>query len=264
MFLKFDFVNLHPNFQNHLILELHPLFSPYPLAGFSLGSTMQSHTKGMWMWCVPHPKKPDRTLVLLDTEGLGDVQKLDRKRDDFCNQNLKASEDHCSALLKDIFSPLEEDMKQGIYLKPGGYCLFPEKMQELKKYFPEPKKGIQAEEILQEYLKSKESVTDVILQTDQTLSEKEKLIEGIDCDMVPDIEVFTILKGTDLVPLNLGQLEIVSSPLGLKIQSVKLKQQLYNLTSFVTCDIYFQRSFFRVKAEAICGKMREEQLQTAL
>ena len=38
--------------------------------------------------------------------------------------------------------------------------------------------GSQAEEILQEYLKSRESVTDVILQTDQTLSEKEKLIEG--------------------------------------------------------------------------------------
>ena len=38
--------------------------------------------------------------------------------------------------------------------------------------------GSQAEEILQEYLKSRESVTDVILQTDKTLSEKEKLIEG--------------------------------------------------------------------------------------
>ena len=38
--------------------------------------------------------------------------------------------------------------------------------------------GSQAEEILQEYLKSKESLTDAILQTDQTLSEKEKLIEG--------------------------------------------------------------------------------------
>ena len=38
--------------------------------------------------------------------------------------------------------------------------------------------GSQAEEILQEYLKSRESVTDVILQTDQMLSEKEKLIEG--------------------------------------------------------------------------------------
>ena len=33
-------------------------------------------------------------------------------------------------------------MKQGIYLKPGGYCLFPKKMQELKKYFQEPRKGV--------------------------------------------------------------------------------------------------------------------------
>lgn len=43
--------------------------------GFSLGSTVQSHTKGIWMWCVPHPEKPNHTLVLLDTEGLGDVEK---------------------------------------------------------------------------------------------------------------------------------------------------------------------------------------------
>ncbi|CAO2600261.1 Guanylate-binding protein 7, partial [Lemmus lemmus] len=43
--------------------------------GFSMGSTIQSHTKGIWMWCVPHPQKPDHTLVLLDTEGLGDVEK---------------------------------------------------------------------------------------------------------------------------------------------------------------------------------------------
>lgn len=50
-----------------------------PLAGFRLGSTVQSETKGIWMWCVPHPSKPDRTLVLLDTEGLGDVEKVRQK-----------------------------------------------------------------------------------------------------------------------------------------------------------------------------------------
>ncbi|XP_023613384.1 guanylate-binding protein 6-like isoform X2 [Myotis lucifugus] len=33
------------------------------------------------MWCVPHPCKPDCTLVLLDTEGLGDVEKGDSKND---------------------------------------------------------------------------------------------------------------------------------------------------------------------------------------
>ncbi|XP_062047665.1 guanylate-binding protein 3-like isoform X1 [Lepus europaeus] len=49
--------------------------------GFSLGSTVQSQTKGIWMWCVPHPSKPNHTLVLLDTEGLGDVEKGDPKND---------------------------------------------------------------------------------------------------------------------------------------------------------------------------------------
>ncbi|XP_023613383.1 guanylate-binding protein 6-like isoform X1 [Myotis lucifugus] len=49
--------------------------------GFPLGSTVQSKTKGIWMWCVPHPCKPDCTLVLLDTEGLGDVEKGDSKND---------------------------------------------------------------------------------------------------------------------------------------------------------------------------------------
>ncbi|XP_032103702.1 guanylate-binding protein 6-like [Sapajus apella] len=49
--------------------------------GFPLGSTVQSETKGIWMWCVPHPFKPNHTLVLLDTEGLGDVEKGDPKND---------------------------------------------------------------------------------------------------------------------------------------------------------------------------------------
>ncbi|XP_038870205.1 guanylate-binding protein 1-like [Salvelinus namaycush] len=46
--------------------------------GFALGATIQSKTKGIWMWCVPHPEKRDHTLVLLDTEGLGDVEKTNR------------------------------------------------------------------------------------------------------------------------------------------------------------------------------------------
>ncbi|KAL1765296.1 Interferon-induced guanylate-binding 1 [Sigmodon hispidus] len=48
---------------------------------FSLGSTVQSHTKGVWMWCVPHLCKEDHTLVLLDSEGLGDVEKGNKQND---------------------------------------------------------------------------------------------------------------------------------------------------------------------------------------
>ncbi|XP_003943305.2 guanylate-binding protein 5 [Saimiri boliviensis] len=100
---------------------------------------------------------------------------LDAKRNDICKQNSEASSDRCSALLKDIFGPLEEAVKQGIYSKPGGHNLFIQKMEELKtKYYQEPRKGIQAEEVLQNYLKSKKSVSDAILQADQALTEKEK------------------------------------------------------------------------------------------
>ncbi|XP_008057396.1 guanylate-binding protein 6-like [Carlito syrichta] len=49
--------------------------------GFPLGSTVTSETKGIWMWCMPHPSKPNHTLVLLDTEGLGNVEKSDPKND---------------------------------------------------------------------------------------------------------------------------------------------------------------------------------------
>ncbi|KAM5151686.1 guanylate-binding protein 1-like [Mantella aurantiaca] len=49
--------------------------------GFSLGSTIQSETKGIWMWCVPHPINKDHVLIILDTEGLGDVEKGDLKND---------------------------------------------------------------------------------------------------------------------------------------------------------------------------------------
>ncbi|XP_048207673.1 guanylate-binding protein 1-like [Perognathus longimembris pacificus] len=103
---------------------------------------------------------------------------LEKKRDEFCTKNIKASADRCSALIQEIFSPLEEEVKQGTYSKPGGYRFFTQQLHELKKkYQEEPGKGVQAEEILQQYLQSKQNVSDALLQTDQTLSEKEKEIE---------------------------------------------------------------------------------------
>ncbi|XP_073711386.1 guanylate-binding protein 4 isoform X3 [Misgurnus anguillicaudatus] len=62
-------------------------------SGFALGNTVESKTKGIWMWCVPHPSMPGHTLVLLDTEGLGDVKKGDSKNDSwiFCLAVLLSS-----------------------------------------------------------------------------------------------------------------------------------------------------------------------------
>uniref|UniRef100_A0A8C5WIP4 GB1/RHD3-type G domain-containing protein n=1 Tax=Leptobrachium leishanense TaxID=445787 RepID=A0A8C5WIP4_9ANUR len=49
--------------------------------GFDLGHTVQTKTKGIWMWCRPHPVKKDHVLVLLDTEGLGDVEQCNSEQD---------------------------------------------------------------------------------------------------------------------------------------------------------------------------------------
>ncbi|XP_039694689.1 guanylate-binding protein 5 isoform X3 [Pteropus medius] len=103
---------------------------------------------------------------------------LKAKQDDLCKQNLEISSDYCSALLQNIFGPLEEDVKRGIYSKPGEHRLFIQKTEELKaKYYQEPRKGIQAEETLQKYLQSKESVSNTILQTDLALTAREKEME---------------------------------------------------------------------------------------
>uniref|UniRef100_A0A672T9H5 GB1/RHD3-type G domain-containing protein n=1 Tax=Sinocyclocheilus grahami TaxID=75366 RepID=A0A672T9H5_SINGR len=74
---------LHANYNNKNMV----------VSGFALGNTIESKTKGIWMWCVPHPCKEGHTLVLLDTEGLGDVAKGDSKNDGwiFCLAVLLSS-----------------------------------------------------------------------------------------------------------------------------------------------------------------------------
>ncbi|XP_062918535.1 guanylate-binding protein 1-like isoform X2 [Mobula hypostoma] len=49
--------------------------------GFSVDSTVQAHTKGIWMWCRSLPQRPNEVLLLLDTEGLGDPEKGDSHND---------------------------------------------------------------------------------------------------------------------------------------------------------------------------------------
>ncbi|XP_072889356.1 guanylate-binding protein 1-like isoform X2 [Hemitrygon akajei] len=50
-------------------------------SGFSVDSTVQAHTKGIWMWCQSLPQRPNEVLLLLDTEGLGDPEKGDTAND---------------------------------------------------------------------------------------------------------------------------------------------------------------------------------------
>ncbi|XP_016285323.1 guanylate-binding protein 1-like [Monodelphis domestica] len=101
--------------------------------------------------------------------------RLEDKLHDFCEQNERESLDRCTALLLDIFSPLEEAVKQKVFSFPGGYDTFLDNMQNLvEEYNRQPRKGIQAKKTLEEYLKSKETVTEAIKQADQALTAKKR------------------------------------------------------------------------------------------
>ena len=69
---------------------------------------------------------------------------LEAKLDAFVKKNMDMSSARCSYLLERIFGPLEEEVKQGTFHKPGGYYLYLQKKRELeKKYKQTPGKGLQ-------------------------------------------------------------------------------------------------------------------------
>lgn len=78
-------------------------------AGFPLGSTVESTTKGIWAWCQKHPEIPDTILLLLDTEGLGDISKADQGHDN-CIFTLATL--LCNVLVYNVMTTLNEDVVQ--------------------------------------------------------------------------------------------------------------------------------------------------------
>jgi len=57
-------------------------------AGFEMSATIEAKTKGIWIWCVPHPKMKDRCLALMDTEGLGDPMKVHASPIECCYKHV--------------------------------------------------------------------------------------------------------------------------------------------------------------------------------
>ncbi|XP_056315238.1 guanylate-binding protein 4 isoform X2 [Danio aesculapii] len=108
--------------------------------GFALSSRNESRTRGIWMWCMPHPIKAGTTLVLLDTEGLGDVEKGDSKRDTniFCLAVLLSSTlvyNSCGVLDNRAMEELQyvTELIEHIKVKPDEDA---EDCTEFVKFFP--------------------------------------------------------------------------------------------------------------------------------
>ncbi|XP_043391029.1 guanylate-binding protein 1 isoform X5 [Chelonia mydas] len=104
--------------------------------------------------------------------------KLDSKRSELCHRNELASSDRCTAVLMELSQELEERVCEGSYSVPGGYQRLLDDQQEMvEKYQLVPGKGIMAAEVLQQFLKSKEMVAQAVLQTDQSLTDRQREIE---------------------------------------------------------------------------------------
>ncbi|XP_061436655.1 guanylate-binding protein 1-like isoform X1 [Lethenteron reissneri] len=71
----------HGQFEQKQPKARSALPKPLQTRGFSLGNELQSQTKGIWIWPVRHPRDERKCLLLLDTEGLGDVEKANEEHD---------------------------------------------------------------------------------------------------------------------------------------------------------------------------------------
>ncbi|XP_053551067.1 guanylate-binding protein 1-like [Bombina bombina] len=106
---------------------------------------------------------------------MGEIYKI---KEDFLKQNETASIKYCQSLIKKHSVELEKALAEGSFSIPGGHQKFKDTMKKITaSYNEEPKKGVQAEEVLQEFLKSKESIENTILKSDDALTEKQKEIE---------------------------------------------------------------------------------------
>ncbi|CAH2318804.1 guanylate binding 5 isoform X1 [Pelobates cultripes] len=102
---------------------------------------------------------------------------LSEKAERFLQGNLEESVKKCQVLLEELNKPLETGIRQRKYSKPGGHNIFKTEMQNLiVSYQQHPGKGMKANEVLKKFLDEKEKIETTILQTDQSLTENEKMM----------------------------------------------------------------------------------------
>ncbi|XP_056389840.1 guanylate-binding protein 1-like isoform X2 [Hyla sarda] len=103
---------------------------------------------------------------------------IEHKKSEFFKWNDKESRTHCEDLIKSLSKDLEDSLQQGAYIKLGGYQMFKEEMERIEdQYKKEPRKGTKAEEVFQEFKKSKEMLSAVIMNHDKNLSDQQKKVE---------------------------------------------------------------------------------------
>ncbi|XP_072537363.1 guanylate-binding protein 2-like [Salminus brasiliensis] len=103
---------------------------------------------------------------------------LKKEYEMFVQQNVEESRKACRAIISRVFGPLEETVRIGTYLQPGGYTQFcSERDEAVKRYRLEKGHGLMREEVLMSYLSEKNDVGQSILAADRSLSDAERKME---------------------------------------------------------------------------------------
>ncbi|XP_043925588.1 guanylate-binding protein 1-like [Protopterus annectens] len=98
----------------------------------------------------------------------------------YCITNEKESEKKCRAVLNKVAKELEEKLKKGEYIKPGGYKMFCSDRENAEMaYLGAPGKGVKTEDILLEFKHQKAVEANNILTMDNSLTAQKKEIEDV-------------------------------------------------------------------------------------
>nr|XP_019575417.1 PREDICTED: guanylate-binding protein 4-like [Rhinolophus sinicus] len=103
------------------------------------------------------------------------VSTIQEKKEDFLLQNEEASRKYCEAQLTQLLEPLRNDISGVTFSVPGGYELYLEERHKVEQsYKLVPRKGVKANEVLQNFLQSLAATEESILQADSALTAAEK------------------------------------------------------------------------------------------
>uniref|UniRef100_A0A8C8UKE5 GB1/RHD3-type G domain-containing protein n=1 Tax=Peromyscus maniculatus bairdii TaxID=230844 RepID=A0A8C8UKE5_PERMB len=102
-------------------------------------------------------------------------KKLMKRKEDFMQRNEASSLSYCQTELEKLSEPLRESISHGAFSVPGGHSLYLEARKKVKQGYKQvPRKGVKANEVFQNFLKSLITTEDSILQSDKALTDGQK------------------------------------------------------------------------------------------
>ncbi|VCX41188.1 unnamed protein product [Gulo gulo] len=99
------------------------------------------------------------------------VDTIEKKKEDFLQQNEDASFKYCQAIMKQLSEPLKKSISEKTFSIHGGHDLYLKAKRKVElDYKLVPRKGVKANEILQNFLQSQTTIEESIVQLDTALN----------------------------------------------------------------------------------------------